>query len=44
MKSRFCLSSVASFDKINRSITNKSATKQTFSFSKGSRFDGPKPK
>ena len=43
MKSRFCLSSVSSFDKINKSVTNRSATKQTFTFSKTNRFTNPSP-
>ena len=39
MRSKFCLSSVASFDKINRSLTNKSTNKQTFTFARGDRFE-----
>jgi hypothetical protein len=38
MKSKFCLSSTASFDKINKASTNKSSTKQAFSFGRTSRF------
>ena len=44
MKTKFCLDSVASFDQINHSVINQSPTKQTFSFSKGSRFEEPKSK
>ena len=39
MRSKFCLSSVSSFDKINKSLTNRSPNKQTFSFAKGDRFE-----
>lgn len=35
MKGKYCLNSVASFKDINNSQTNKSRTKQSFSFSKG---------
>lgn len=43
MKSQFCLTSTASFEQINRASTNRSRTKQTFSFSKGNRFPDSKP-
>lgn len=43
MKSKYCMSSVASFDKINKAVTNRSTNKQTFSFSKGDRFHSAKP-
>lgn len=43
MKSQFCITSTASFEKINKSLTNRSTTKQTFSFSKSNRFDEAKP-
>ena len=39
MKSKYCLSSVASFDKINKSVTNRSPNKQTFTFARGDRFE-----
>lgn len=44
MRSKFCISSTASFDQINKASTNKSITKQTFSFSRSNRFEAPKPK
>jgi hypothetical protein len=43
MRSQFCIGSTASFEKINKALTNRSATKQTFSFSKSNRFDDAKP-
>jgi hypothetical protein len=43
MRSQFCISSTASFEKINKAVTNRSGTKQTFSFSKSNRFEDPKP-
>lgn len=39
MRSKFCLSSTASFEKINRAQTNRSTTKKTYSFSKTNRFE-----
>jgi hypothetical protein len=44
MRSKFCLSSTTSFEKINKAATNRSITKQTFTFSRSSRFDPPKAK
>lgn len=44
MKSKYCLSSTTSFDKINKAATNRSITKQTFSFARSSRFEAPKSK
>ncbi len=38
MKEKFCLSSSSSFNEINKAQTNKSKTKQTFSFGKSNRF------
>ena len=38
MRSTFCINSVSTFNDINKSLTNKSKTKQTFSFSKTPRF------
>lgn len=43
MKSKFCISSTASFDKINKAPTNNSITKQTFSFARSNRFEPSKP-
>jgi len=42
MRSQFCISSTASFEKINKAVTNRSTTKQTFSFTKSNRFDDAK--
>lgn len=39
MKGKYCLESVVPFSGINQSHTNRSSTKQTFSFSKSPRFD-----
>ena len=39
MKGKYCLESVVPFSGINQSHTNRSATKQTFSFSRSPRFD-----
>ena len=39
MKGKYCLDSVVPFSGINHSQTNRSSTKQTFSFSKSPRFD-----
>ncbi len=44
MKDKFCLDSIVPFQIINQSPTNRSTSKQTFSFSKSSRFDKIKPK
>lgn len=43
MSSKQAASSAFSFERINRAPTNQSTTKQTFSFSKSSRFYEPKP-
>lgn len=43
MRGKFCISSTASFHQINKAPTNNSGTKQTFSFSKGNRFESQKP-
>lgn len=43
MKSKFCISSTASFDQINKAPTNHSITKQTFSFARSNRFEPLKP-
>lgn len=42
MKDKYCLDSVVPFSGINQSHTNRSSTKQTFSFSKSPRFDSNK--
>ena len=42
MKGKYCLESVVPFTGINQSHTNRSSTKQTFSFSKSPRFDSNK--
>ena len=44
MKDKYCLDSIVPFQTINQSPTNRSATKQTFSFAKSSRFDKIKAK
>lgn len=43
MKGKFCITSTTSFENINKAQTNRSATKRTYSFSKGSRFEQAKP-
>ena len=43
MKDKYCLQSIESFQSINQSPNNKSSTKQTFSFSRSSRFQTIKP-
>ena len=39
MKEKFCLESIAPFKTINEAPTNRSTTKQTFSFTKTPRFN-----
>ena len=39
MKEKYCIKSIAPFHTINQSPTNLSSSKQTFSFSKSSRFE-----
>ena len=39
MKDKYCIKSIAPFHTINQSPTNLSASKQTFSFGKGTRFE-----
>ena len=43
MKDKYCLKSIESFQTINQSPNNKSATKQTFSFGRSPRFDTIRP-
>lgn len=43
MKTKYCLNSTLSFNDINKSHTNKSKSKQTYSFSKTPRFDTIQP-
>lgn len=43
MKGKTNLASATSFERINKAQTNRSTTKQTFSFSKGQRFLEAKP-
>ncbi len=38
MKTKYCLKSTVSFNDINKSHTNRSKSKQTFSFCKSPRF------
>jgi len=44
MRDKYCLESVLPFQSINQSQTNRSRTKQTFSFSKSPRFANTQPK
>jgi hypothetical protein len=43
MKTKYILKSTESFHSINHSPMNRSRSKQTYSFSKSSRFDLAKP-
>lgn len=44
MKEKYCLDSIVAFQTLNQSPTNRSATKQTFSFSKSPRFESIRAK
>lgn len=44
MKEKYCLDSIVTFQTLNQSPTNRSATKQTFSFSKSPRFEAIRAK
>lgn len=44
MREKFCLESIVPFQTLNQSPTNRSISKQTFSFARSPRFEAPAPK